>query len=389
MVLTINGGSSSIKFSVYKIEHTPKLLLSGSIENIGTEKAHLTFTNKDEQKDECHIEAKDHSHAVTYLCEWLDNKLDFASVKAIGHRIVFGMAHAKPEIITDTLLQELKTMSAYDPEHLPEEIKLIEIFKTRYPAIQQIACFDTSFHQEMPRIAQLLSLPRRYFEKGIRRYGFHGLSYTYLMGELENIAGKEAAGGKIILAHLGNGASLAAVNNGKIIDTSMGFTPTSGLPMGTRTGDLDPGVTRYMMQEENMDPEAYNRLINHESGLLGISETSADMRELLQIENQDHRASEAINLFCYQSKKWIGGFSAALGGLNTLVFSGGIGENCFQVRERICKDLEFLGIGLDQNDNRRNQTIISTGTSRVKVLVIKTNEELTIARQVSNLLNLN
>jgi len=389
MVLTINGGSSSIKFSVYRIQNPLELFLSGSIENIGTDKVRLTFKSRDQQKKSTEIEAKDYVKAADYLSDWLEKHQDFALIKAIGHRIVFGMEYVRPEIITDGFLKELKNRSAFDPEHLPEEIKLIEVFKRRYPTIPQIACFDTSFHTSMPKAAKLLSLPRRYFEKGIRRYGFHGLSYTYLIEELERIAGKGIAEGKIILAHLGSGASLAAIKNGKSIDTTMGFTPTSGLPMGTRTGDLDPGVIRYIMQEENLDPNAFNRLINHESGLLGLSETSADMRELLQIESNDHRASEAIDLFCYQTKKWIGAFTAALDGLDTLVFSGGIGENCYQVRDRICEGLKFLGIELDETKNRNNETVISTDHSSVKVYVITTNEEIIIARLVISLLKLN
>jgi len=389
MVLTINGGSSSIKFSVYRIQNPLELFLSGSIENIGTDKVRLTSTIRDQHKNSTEIEAIDHGQAADYLSHWLERHQDIASIQAIGHRIVFGMEHVQPEIITDEFLKELKSMTAFDPDHLPEEIKLIEVFKKSYPTIKQIACFDTAFHTSMPMVAQLLSLPLRYFERGIRRYGFHGLSYTYLMEELERIAGKGTAEGKIILAHLGSGASLAAVKNGKGIDTTMGFTPTSGLPMGTRTGDLDPGVIRYLMQEENLDPNAFNRLINHESGLLGLSETSADMRELLQIESNDHRASEAIDLFCYQTKKWIGASTAALDGLDTLVFSGGIGENCYQVRDRICEGLKFLGIEIDEMKNRNNETIISTDHSSVKVYVITTNEEIIIARLVISLLKLN
>ena len=389
MVLTINGGSSSIKFSVYRIQNPLELFLSGSIENIGTDKVRLTSTIRDQHKNSTEIEAIDHGQAADYLSHWLERHQDIASIQAIGHRIVFGMEHVQPEIITDEFLKELKSMTAFDPDHLPEEIKLIEVFKKSYPTIKQIACFDTAFHTSMPMVAQLLSLPLRYFERGIRRYGFHGLSYTYLMEELERIAGKGTAEGKIILAHLGSGASLAAVKNGKGIDTTMGFTPTSGLPMGTRTGDLDPGVIRYLMQEENLDPNAFNRLINHESGLLGLSETSADMRELLQIESNDHRASEAIDLFCYQTKKWIGASTAALDGLDTLVFSGGIGENCYQVRDRICEGLKFLGIELNEMKNRNNETIISTDHSSVKVYVITTNEEIIIARLVISLLKLN
>ena len=387
-ILSINGGSSSIKFSLYKIKEVYESVFNGEIENIGTKKATLHFNNiTEQQKISLNIEATNHCQAAKYLIEYLEKQKDFTSVKAIGHRIVHGMQHIEPELITDELLQELKSISAFDPEHLPEEIKLIEVFKKRYPAIKQIACFDTSFHTSMPMIAKFLSIPRRYYEMGIRRYGFHGLSYAYLMEELKHIVGDEAGNGKIILAHLGSGASLAAVKNGKSIDTSMGFTPTSGLPMSTRTGDLDPGVAWYLMQNENISTEKFSQLINHESGLLGISETSGDMRQLMDYQDTDSRAAEAIDLFCYQTKKWIGSFAAALEGLDIIVFSGGIGEHSPEARSKICDGLEFLGIELDEINNMNNEIIISSVKSKIKVFVIHTNEELMIAKLVDNFLN--
>ena len=389
MILTINGGSSSIKFSLYRIDKPLKQLFSGEIENIGTKKSILNFNNnKDQQKNSFDIEAADHDEAANHLIDWLEKQEQFDSVKAIGHRIVHGMKHTQPELVTDDLLNELKKISAFDPEHLPEEIKLIEVFKKRYPELKQIACFDTAFHTSMPVVAKLLTIPRRYYEMGIQRYGFHGLSYAYLMEELKRVAGEETAKVKIILAHLGSGASLAAVKDGKSVDTSMGFTPTSGLPMGTRTGDLDPGVAWYLMQHEKLTPKEFNHLINHESGLLGISETNSDMRELTKIEDTDNRAKEAIELFCYQTKKWIGSFAAALGGVDVLVFSGGIGEHSPEVRSKICDKLEFLGIELDEIKNMNNDPVISTEISKVTVRVIKTNEELMIAKMVCKVLNL-
>lgn len=387
-ILTINGGSSSIKFSLYRINEPFELLFNGEIENIGTKKTTLNFRNNtDKQKNSIDIDTADHNQAAHHLIEWLEKQVDFTSIKAIGHRIVHGMKHTESALVSNNLLVELKKISAFDPQHLPEEIKLIEIFKKCYPAIKQIACFDTTFHTSRPVVARLLSIPRRYYELGIQRYGFHGLSYAYLMEELERIEGKEAAKGKIILAHLGNGASLAAVKDGKSMDTSMGFTPTSGLPMGTRSGDLDPGVAWYLMQFEKFTPKKFSNLINHESGLLGISETNSDMRELLKIESTDERAAEAIKFFCYQTKKWIGSYAAVLGGLDELVFSGGIGENSSEVRGKICENLEFLGIELDETKNRNNESIISTEVSKVKVRVIKTNEELMIAKLACDILN--
>ncbi len=386
-VLTINGGSSSIKFALYEIDGYLKLLFYGKMENISTKNTKLSFTNADtHDENSFDIKAANHTNAGNLLIDWLDKQDLFASVKAIGHRIVHGMKHAEPEIITSELLDELKEISAYDPEHLPGEINLIEIFQKRYPLLPQIACFDTSFHSSMPTVAKLLPIPRRFYENGIQRYGFHGLSYAYLVEELNRVTGSETVKGKIILAHLGNGASLAAVKDGISMDTSMGFTPTSGLLMGTRTGDLDPGIVSYLMQTEKLSPDQFNTLINHESGLLGLSETSSDMRELVKNKDTDSRAAEAIELFCYQTKKWIGSYAAVLGGLDTLVFSGGIGENVPVVRDRICQGLQFLGIELDGGRNLKNETIISKDTSKVCVRVIKTNEELIIVRLVCQVL---
>ena len=387
-VLCINGGSSSIKFASYVMEEPMRAILKGEIERIGTGNALLGFTNiLTNQTGSIKINAADYHHAANFLIDWLEKQDGFVSVKAIGHRLVHGMQHTEPEMVTDELLAELKKISAFDPEHLPEEISLIEIFRKRYPQLPQIACFDTAFHAGMPPVAKLLPIPRCYQTMGIRRYGFHGLSYAYLMEELEHVAGVEAAKGRVILAHLGSGASMAAVKDGKCIDTSMGFSPTSGLPMGTRTGDLDPGVAWYLMKNEKLSARQFSKLINHQSGLLGVSETSADIRDLLQSEKTDSRAAEAIELFCYQARKWIGAYAAVLGGLDTLVFSGGIGENAVQIRKRICKDLQFLGIEMDENKNRDNESIISSASATVYVRVIRTNEEQMIAKLVSRKLN--
>ena len=295
---------------------------------------------------------------------------------------------SKPQRITAEMVDELRRFSPFDPDHLPEEILLAEAFHRRFPDLPQVACFDTAFHHDLPRVARLLPIPRRYEAQGVRRYGFHGLSYAFLMGELARLAGTEAAQGRIILAHLGNGASLAAVRDGKPVDTSMGFTPASGVPMSTRSGDLDPGLVWYLARTEDMSAKQFNALVNFQSGLLGVSETSSDMRDLLDRETQDVRAAEAVALFCYQVKKWIGAFTAALGGLDTLVFSGGIGENAPTVRVRICEGLEFLGIELEEERNVANEGLISAAASRVAVRVIRTDEELMIARSVCGALGL-
>jgi len=388
ILLTINGGSSSIKFALYEIEESLKQLFYGDIQNIGTKKAALNFIDAiNNKKNTININTLDYDESVNHLIDWLELQDGFTSVKAIGHRIVHGMQHTAPEKITTTLLNELKQICPYDPEHLPGEIKLIEIFAKRYPALVQVACFDTSFHSTMPHVAKLLPIPKTYFTMGIQRYGFHGLSYAYLMQELNSIAGNETAKGKIILAHLGNGASLAAVNEGKCIDTSMGFTPASGLIMGTRTGDLDPGVAWYLMHVEKLTLHQFNHLINHEAGLLGISETSSDMRVLIKSKNTDLRAADAFNLFCYQTKKYIGAYAAALEGLDTLVFSAGIGEHSPEVRSQICDGLQFLGIELDEIKNRDNEAIISADKSKITVRVMQTNEQLMIARLVCDVLS--
>jgi acetate kinase len=296
------------------------------------------------------------------------------------------MQHIQPEKITRELLDELHRIRPYDPDHLPREIELIEVLRERHSRLPQIACFDTAFHAAMPRVAKLLPIPRRFDAKGVQRYGFHGLSYAYLMEELARVAGAKAAQGRVILAHLGNGASLAAVRDGKSIDTSMGFTPTAGLPMSTRSGDLDPGLAPYLARNEQITSKHFYDMVNHQSGLLGISETSSDMRDLLSREQADVRAAEAVALFCYQARKWIGAFAAALGGVDMLVFSAGIGENCPSIRARICDGLDFLGIRLDEGRNAENAPVISAETSRVATRVIHTDEELMIARSVCRLL---
>jgi acetate kinase len=382
-ILTINGGSSSIRFALYEAGDPLKRGLHGKIDRIGLSGTNLTFKDATGNEHESlSIAASDHRSAADILIDWLVEQGALASVRAIGHRVVHGMKHIQPEIITQELLDELYRLRPYDPDHLPREIELIEAFRQHDPKLPQLACFDTAFHQTMPRVAKLLPIPRRYDAKGIQRYGFHGLSYTYLMEELARLGDPAATAGRVILAHLGNGASMAAVRDGKSIDTSMGFTPTAGLVMSTRTGDLDPGLAPYLARTEQIGTKQFYEIVNHESGLLGVSETSSDMRDLLSQETADVRAAEAVALFCYQAKKWIGSFAAALGGLDTLVFAGGIGENAPPVRARICEGLGFLGIELGGSCNAETAAVISTGASRVTVRVIRTDEELMIARSI-------
>jgi len=383
-ILTINGGSSSIRFALYNADEPNICEFFGKVGRIGLPGTTLTFNNTKQENSKI---PSDKISIVEYLIEWLSERYFFTSIKAIGHRIVHGMKHTQPELVTQELLDELKQISALDPDHLPMEIALIEGFKKRFPLLKQVACFDTAFHSRMPRVAKLLPIPRKFDAAGIQRYGFHGISYSYLMEELTKVAGAEAANGRIVLAHLGNGASLAAVKNGKSMDTTMGFTPAGGLPMGTRSGDLDPGILWYITQKDSLTSEQLNNLINHESGLLGISETSSDVRDLLKAESKDVRAAEAVELFCYQVKKWIGAYSAVLGGLDMLVISGGIGENSAVIRERICQGLEYLGIEIDTQQNDVNAAIISKDKRSVYVRVIPTNEELMIAKMTGKFLN--
>jgi acetate kinase len=382
-ILTINGGSSSIKFALYRIDASLRRQLHGKIDRIGLSGTHLTYGDSaGNRKVSNLIVASNHTSAVNFLIDWLETQAGFDSIQAVGHRVVHGMQHSEPEIVTQTLIDELQRIAPFDPEHLPQEIELIETFRRRHPKLLQVACFDTAFHRDMPRVARLLAIPRRFDAMGVRRYGFHGLSYAYLMEELARLGDSAASNGRVILAHLGSGASVCAVRDGHSIDTSMGFTPTAGLPMGTRSGDLDPGLIAYLARTEKMTPAKFHKMVNSASGLLGVSEISSDMQELLGREAQDVRASEAVALFCYQAKKWIGAFAAALGGLDTLVFAGGIGENAPLVRARICEGLGFLGIELSEPRNADGAVLISTNASRAKVRVIRTDEERMIARSV-------
>jgi acetate kinase len=378
-VLTINGGSSSIKCALFDAQDLRRVL-EGRIERIGSPRA--TFTVKGSQNFSRPLKVRDHTEAVNAFMDWLEKETGRESLGAVGHRIVHGgPKYSAPERITREMIEYLRMLSPFAPEHLPEEIALVEAISSRFPDLPQIACFDTAFHHDLPKVAQLLPIPRRYFQQGVRRYGFQGLSYAFLTEQLGDR-------GRVILAHLGNGASLAAVRDGKPIDTSMAFTPTAGLPMSTRSGDLDPGLVWYLAQTERMSAEQFQTMVNHESGLLGIAETSADMRDLLEREAKDERAAEAVRMFCYQVRKWIGAFAAALGGLDTLVFSGGMGESSPSIRSRICDGLEFLDVTLDGKQNGANAGVISCAENRVKVRVIPTNEELMIARSVLPFLKL-
>ena len=389
-ILALNVGSSSIKFALFEIGDSYRRMLHGGIEAIGSPQAVLKVKCLSEMDDYSRpLAVATHAGAIDAFMDWIEAENTFGPLAAVGHRVVHGGPnYSQPVQITSQVIEDLHRLSPFDPEHLPAELLLIKAFRKRLPHLTQVACFDTAFHHDLPRMAQILPIPRRYEAQGIRRYGFHGLSYTFLMEEVERQSGPQASQGRVILAHLGNGASLAAVHRGQPIDTSMSFTPTAGVPMSTRSGDLDPALALYLARTEGMTSEQFNTMVNSQSGLLGVSETSSDMRDLLQYEADDIRAAEAVSLFCYQIKKCIGSFAAALGGVDTLVFAGGIGENSPTIRWRICDGLEFLGIELEESINTSSAAVISTNASQATVRVIRTDEEITIARSVLSIIGL-
>lgn len=382
-ILTINGGSSSLKFALFRVQTPLVRVAQGMIDRIGLPDSVMAVTNlltgKSEQRA---LTAPNHAATVGLLVEWMEHHVGRENLRAAGHRVVHGgMKYNRPALVTPALLAELRQISPYDPEHMPSEISLIEAFGRRYPNLPQVACFDTAFHRDMPRVARLLAIPRRFDKLGVQRYGFHGLSYAFLMKELARAGTPNEAEGRVILAHLGNGASMAAVKGGKPVDTTMGFTPTSGLPMSRRSGDLDPGLVSYFARTEGMSVDQFHKMVNAESGLLGVSEISSDLRDLLAQERNDQRAAEAVALFCHHARKTIGALAAALGGLDTLVFSAGIGEHSPVIRARICDGLGFLGIVIDEARNEANELVISKKGSPVTVRVMPTDEEREIAYQ--------
>ena len=387
-ILTINGGSSSIKFALFQATQTLTRLISGQIKHIGTPGAVLEITDLTTNKSEHHkVTQTDKDSVLHFLFLFIEKRVAFDQIAAVGHRIVHGgIRYSEPQLISPEVLDYLNQIRSYDPEHLPLEIGLIRAIAKEHPKTPQVACFDTAFHKTMPQVAKMLPIPRRYFDQGVMRFGFHGLSYTFLMDELHRTEGAAASNGKVILAHLGNGASMTAVLNGQSMDTTMAFTPAAGLVMSSRSGDLDPGLVGYLARIEHMTAVQFSAMANFEAGLLGVSETSADMSTLLEHEKQDPRAAEAVDLFCYSARKYIGAYAAVLNGLDTLVFAGGIGENAGTIRARICDGLQFLGVTLDPTQNDANAPLISAESSRVRVHVIKTDEEQQIARDVLRLI---
>lgn len=382
-ILTINAGSSSIKFALFSVgADEPTCIFDGAILSIGWPGARFVLEEKSTgKKTENTVAAATFEAAAATIVTWLRQHVAENELRAIGHRIVHGGPYFyQATIVTSDVMSSLNELVSFDPLHLPNEISLIKAMSREFTNVAQVACFDTAFHHDMPLTAQILPIPRKYLAKGIRRYGFHGLSCEYIIDALRKES-PEAAHGRIIIAHLGNGASLTAVKNGKSVDTTMALTPAAGIPMSTRSGDIDPGIVRYLADSEGQTAHDFDAMVNNESGLLGISETTSDMEEILKREDEDARAKEAADVFCYHVKKSIGALAATMGGVDTIVFSGGMGENAPKIRARVCEGLDFLGVHIDQAKNEAAEGNIAAAESSVAVRIIHTDESVTIVRQ--------
>src|SRR5271155_3814737 len=382
-ILTMNRGSATLKSTLYEVGARDEVLASISVAYSDAGGARLQIADGGGAALlDSRVEGRDSNAALETMFAWLDEHKYLVGLTAAGHRLVHGGSrYREPQRITPEFLAELEKLVPLDPDHLPEAIRGIQYVARKFPQLAQVACFDTAFHSTLPTVAKMYALPRRFYDEGVRRYGFHGLSFEYIIGELRKLDAKLAAG-RVIVAHLGSGASMVALQEGKSMDTSMGFTPLEGLVMSARSGDVDPGLLLYLLAERKMPAKETGTLLNKKSGLLGVSGSTGDMRELLEKAAQDPHAAESIDLFCYRAKKYIGAYAAALGGLDALVFTGGIGERPPAIRERICSGLDFLGIRLEAAPNAANAPVISSSDSRVNVRVIQTNEDLMIVQHV-------
>jgi acetate kinase len=383
----MNRGSATLKSTLYEVGARDEALLAISVDYGAATNAHLKITDASGATLlDSSVKSKDSNAALEAIFAWLEKHDYLSRLAAAGHRLVHGGArYTEPQRVTPKFLSALEKLVPLDPDHLPAAIRGIRFMAKKFPRFAQVACFDTAFHSSLPTVAKMYALPRRFYDQGIRRYGFHGLSYEYIVGELRKIDAKLAAG-RAIIAHLGSGASIVALQDGKSMDTSMGFTPLEGLVMSARSGDVDPGLLLYLLAQKKLSATQAGVLLNKQSGLLGVSGSSGDMRTLLQKEARDSHAAEAIDLFCYRAKKYIGAYAAALGGLDALIFTGGIGERAPAIRERICSGLDFLGIRLDGKQNEANAPVISTKESRVNVRVTQTREDLMIVQHVKTVL---
>jgi acetate kinase len=374
-ILSLNGGSSSLKFAVYRLSGTAEeRIFSGAVEAIGQPSGKAWLRGGDKALQEETGKFPDHTAAMKKMFAGLREQ-GVEKLAAAGHRIVHGgPKFTAPQLIDAQLKQALKELIPFAPLHLPSQIAMIEAVEAHFPDLPQVACFDTAFHSRMPEVAQRFALPQRFWEQGIRRYGFHGLSYEYVIGKLGGKLGRRA-----IIAHLGNGASMVALKDGLPMDTSMGMTPTGGFMMGTRSGDLDPGVLIHLLKT-GYSAEQLEELVDHEAGLLGVSGHTSDMKALLQKSQTDSAAHMAVKMFAYQVRKFIGAYAAVLNGLDTLVFTGGIGERAADVRGKICSGLGYLGVALDTQANAQNAEVISLPNSQCAVRVVQTDEDLMIVR---------
>lgn len=381
-LLTLNAGSSSIKFAVFRHEHRTETLAIGQIEALG---GASRFRVRDgmgtilvERAWPAGAGPADHGAALALVLDWLAEWHPGLRIEAVGHRVVHGGQHfVEPVRLDDRIVALLRDLVPLAPLHQPHNLAGIAAAKAAFRDVPQIACFDTAFHRRQPFVNDVFAIPRRFYDEGVRRYGFHGLSYEFISGELRNVAPLHAAG-RVVIAHLGNGASMAAVRDGQSIASTMGFSALDGLPMGTRSGQIDPGVLLYLMQEKGMDATAISDLLYKESGLKGLSGLSNDMRELEASESRE--AKQAIDYFVFRIRREIGAMAAILEGLDGIVFTGGIGENAVRVRERVLEGMEWIGIELDPDRNRAGETVISSDRSRARVFVIRTNEEAMIAQ---------
>jgi acetate kinase len=383
----MNRGSSTLKSALYGGGNREELLLSIIVDESGASGSHLRIQEPSGTALlNSPVDSEQPNATLETMFAWLDEHGFLSQLGAAGHRLVHGGSqYAQPQRITAQFLSDVEQLVPLDPDHMPAAIRGIKFIAEKFPDLPQVACFDTAFHRSLPKVARMYALPRAFYDQGIVRYGFHGLSYEYIMRELQTLEG-ERSKGRVIIAHLGSGASIVAVKEGKSVDTSMGFTPLEGLVMSTRSGDVDPGALLYLLEQKKTSAKELDTILNKKSGLLGVSEKSRDMRVLLNEMQKDVRAEEAVDLFCYRVKKYIGAYAAVLGGLDLLVFAGGIGEHAPAVRERICDGLDFLGVRLDGPGNEANEALISATQSQVKVRVINTNEDLMIVRHVRSVL---
>jgi acetate kinase len=384
-ILVLNVGSSTLKFGLFPLEEGNDPFLHGVLEYAGREGGQLRLVYSGEGKQESVQVAATRESAATELLDYLERSSLFKSVRAVGHRLVHGGSKLRAPIVVDAAVRAmLEEVVPLAPDHLPTELGAIDEVARFAPHVSQVACFDTAFHSAMPRVARLFGLPRALLDSGVIRYGFHGLSYEYVT---ESLRQRGELPARTIVAHLGNGASIAALRDGIGIDTTMGLTPTGGMVMSTRSGDLDPGILLYLLRSRGFSADDVDDVTKHKGGLLGISDSSSDVRDLLAACAKDPKAEEALGVFCYQAKKFIGGYAAALGGIDALVFTGGVGERSPDVRARICEGLGFLGIEIDAASNGENAETISASGSKVRVRTIRTNEEAMIARHTRQAVN--